>query len=515
MGLDELDIVDAQQGSEAGSPLELLKVVWQRKWIVVGALVLCLAVAVGLDSRKPKQYKSTATIEFRDPGFDAALLNGNTLFNSDPDPTRTVQTNADVISSPSVAALVQRQLRTKEPISSLIDSILVTPSAVADVATIQATASSPRGAANLANAFANGYISYRQTTDRQTIANAVNGLRQSLATAAPGQGASIQSSLSTLQTLETLQTGNAELVAPATPDSTAVSPKPTRDALFAVILGLLLGVGIAFLVDRLDQRLKSSDDIERAYDGYPVVATVPHLAAQSHRPQLYGPAGEAYRMMREGLRFLDTDDSSRCFLVTSAAANEGKSTVAVNLASSLAAVGQRVILIEADMRHPTAAAWLGAAAVGRPGLSDLLISHDAVRDYLIDGLRESTLVAVLPSGTRAPSESDLMRVERMSEVVAEARELADIVVIDTPPLLPVADTRVLLQMPGVDRVVLVSRVGVTRRDHARRARDVLLQSGRSVIALVITDVRDSVIGRYRHFADGSRWARDHIGVSDA
>jgi polysaccharide biosynthesis transport protein len=514
MSLDELDTFNGPPGSDTGSPLELLQVIWQRKWIVVGALILCVAVAVGLDSRKAKQYSATSTLEFRDPGFDAALLNGNTLFNTDSDPTRTVQTNADVISSPSVAALVQQQLHTKEPISSLVDSILVTPSAIADVATIKATRSSPQDAANVANAFADGYITYRQDTDRQAIANAVTRLRGSLATATPSQIAAIQTSLSTLQTLETLQTGDAELVAPATPDYAAVSPNVSRDALFAVIIGLLLGVSIAFLVDRLDQRLKTTEDIERAYDGYPVVAAVPHAPAQNQPPQLDGAAGEAYRMLREGLRFLDATRASRCFVVTSAAPNEGKSTVAVNLASSLAAAGQRVILIEADLRHPTAAVSLGAMAVGRPGLSDLLISHDALQDFLIGGLQESTLT-VLPSGTRAPNPSDLMLVGRMSEVIAEARELADVVVIDTPPLLPVADTRVLLQMAGVDRVVLVARVGVTRRDHAHRARDVLLQSGRTVVALVVTDVHDSIIARSRHPAEASRRPREHVGVSDA
>ena len=500
MSFDDTDTANRPQASTGGSPLELLKVIWRRKWIVVGAVILCVGVALALDLRKAKQYSATATIEFRDPGFDSALLNGNTLFSPDTDPTRALQTNASVISSPTVAALAQKLLNTNESTSSLIDSITVTANGNADLATIKATSSSAQNAANVANAFANGYIIYRRTTDRQTIASAVNTLRASVATATPGQRASIETTLSKLQTLESLQTGNAEVTAPATPNGTPVSPKPTRDALFAVIVGLLLGCGIAMLIDRVDQRLKTSEDIERAYRGFPVVATVPHVQGGSDRPQLDGPAGEAYRMMREGLRFLDPTGLSRCFVVTSAAAHEGKSMIAVNLASSLAAVGQRVILLEADMRDPTPSrSWLASRAAGRPGLSDLLISHDRLEDYLVRGFQQSTL-AVLPSGTRPPNPSDLMRVGRMPEVIAEARELADLVVIDAPPLLPVADTRVLLQLAGVDGVVLVGRVGLTRRDHARQTRGVLLQSARSMVALVVTDVHHSLIGSYHYAA---------------
>ena len=203
---------------------------------------------------------------------------------------------------------------------------------------------------------------------------------------------------------------------------------------------------------------------------------------------------EAYRMLRESLRFVDPTGAARCYVITSAEESEGKSTVAVNLSCALAAVGRRVILIEADMRRPTAAAQLGVDS-DAPGLSDLLISEGALHDYLITRPGDPNL-SILPSGINPPNSADLLSAGRMSAVVAGVRENAEVVIIDSPPLLPVADTRVLIQLPEIDGVILVARAGASRRDRVRSARRILEQSGRKVFGLVITGVTGSIDGEY-------------------
>jgi capsular exopolysaccharide synthesis family protein len=210
--------------------------------------------------------------------------------------------------------------------------------------------------------------------------------------------------------------------------------------------------------------------------------------------QLVGPAGEAYRMLRESLRFVDPTGVARCFVITSAEESEGKSTVAVNLSCALAAVGRKVVLIEADMRRPTAAAQLGVAA-DAPGLSDLLISAGDLSDYLITRPGEPNL-AILPSGVNPPNSADLLSAGRMSGVVASVREAAEVVIIDSPPLLPVADTRVLIQLPEIDGLILVARAGASRRDRVRSARRILEQSASKVFGLVVTGVTGSLDGEY-------------------
>jgi capsular exopolysaccharide synthesis family protein len=468
------------------SPFELLAVVWRHKLIVGLVLILSIGASVVMSSRASKQYSSSSQLLFRDPGFAAALF-GSNLFEPGQDPKRDLQTDVNVVSSRNVALVAQKNLQTNDSVGSLLNSISVEPSTDSNVVSIKATRSTPGSAAAVANAFANGYIEYRKDTDRQAVVNAENLVQQSIqATTDPDEKTKLEGSLRQLKQLEALQTGDAEVIANALPNDTPVSPRPKRNAILAALLGLLLGSALALLVDFLDRRVKSVEDFERAYPGYPVIATVPRYstAATTGLDDLTGPVGEAYRMLREGLRFLDPDGLARCFVMASAVESEGKSTVAVHLAKSLAAVGQRVILVEADMRRPTAAAQLGVHPAAA-GLSNLLVADGYLDRYLVDILGDDML-RVLPAGTLPPSPADLLRSGRLADVLASARESADVVIVDPPPLLPVSDTRVVLQLDEIDGVVVVGRVGTTRRDRARETMRILHQSGRRVFGLVIT-----------------------------
>ncbi|HEX6459529.1 MAG TPA: polysaccharide biosynthesis tyrosine autokinase [Thermoleophilaceae bacterium] len=467
------------------SPFELLAVIWRRKLIVVVVLILSIGAAVVLSVREQKQYAASSQLLFRDPGFTAALFGGSNLFEPGVDPKRDLQTNVNVVSSRNVALQAQKELRTNESVSSLLSSISVQPSTDSNVVTIKATRTSPTSAAAVANAFADSYITYRRSTDRAAVVNAENLVQQSLQTTTdPAERTRLTASLRQLKELEALQTGNAEVIARAQPSGHAVSPRPKRNVILAGLLGLLLGSALALLAEFVDRRVKSVEDFERAYRGYTVIATVPRSARPPQETlELGGPVGEGYRMLREGLRFLDPDGLARCFVIASAMESEGKSTVAVNLCKSLAAIGQRTILIEADMRRPTAAEMLGISPE-TVGLSNLLVTHGSLDSYLVDPYGDGS-VQVLPAGTLPPNPADLLRSRRMPDVLAAAREAADIVVIDPPPLLPVADTRVILQFDEIDGVIVVGRVGVTRRDLAQESQRVLDQSGRRVFGVVI------------------------------
>jgi capsular exopolysaccharide synthesis family protein len=479
------------------SPFELLRVLWRRRVVVLGVFGASVVIALALSLHSPKQYSASAQLLFREPGFAQALF-GNGLFQNGPEePQRTTQTNIDVVTSVNVAANVRSRLHSTESIEGLLKSISVTSSSNANIATIKATRSTPRGAAAIANAFANGYVAYRRETDRSLVTQAEGLVSESLTTATPAEKPKLEESLRQLRVLRALQTGNGEVIAPARPDSTPVSPKPARDALLGGVLGLLLGCALALLVDFVDRRLKTMEDIERAYGDYPVIASIPYAPPSSERQNAFdadGPLGEAYRILRENMRFSDPGGNAHCLLVTSAEEGEGKSTVAVNLALALAAVGQRVLLVEADMRRPSAAAQLGVNK-RIPGLTDLLISQADIEDCLVPSSPSSN-VAVLPSGTMPPNPADLLSAGRMSEILVGLRETADIVIVDSPPLLPVADTRVLIRMPEIDGVVVVSRAGVSQRDRARAARRILDQSTRRVFGLVITGVKESLGSDY-------------------
>jgi capsular exopolysaccharide synthesis family protein len=479
------------------SPFELLSVLWRRKAIVAVTVVVSVSISIVLAFRAPTEYGASAQLLFREPNFSQALL-GNGLFQTgQEEPQRTTQTNIDVVTSPSVGAVAKELLHTPESVSSLLNSITVNPGANANLAVITATASTPIQAARVANAFANAYIDFRRENDRALIGQAEERVSSSLTSATAAERPRLEESLHQLRVLQAVQTGNGELIATAHPNSSPVAPRPTRDALFGLVVGLLLGCGLALLVDFLDQRLKTIDDVERAYGDYPVIASIPRINAGIAEPEdLAGPVGEAYRMLRESLRFLDPGGAAKCFMITSANESEGKSTVAVNLATALAAVDKSVILIEADMRRPTAARQL-RVPTGTEGLSDYLISRSAIDGYLTT-VSAAPGLRVLSGGTTPPNSADLLSTDRMDVLLEEARAAADVVIIDAPPILPVADTRVLLHRQDIDGTILVVRVGVSRRDRVRSARRVLEQSGRRVFGLVVTGVRVSP-GEYTYY----------------
>jgi polysaccharide biosynthesis transport protein len=478
--------------------VDFLRVLWERKLLVVAVVVACVGASVAVSLTSEKEYTAESSLLLRDPGF-ARTLFGSDLFEGGVDPERVTSTKIAVIESPAVTQRVENVVSRRFPGTDVAGAVEVEPNENSDVVTITATTDDPEKAAAIANAYANQYIAYQRELDRAKVQAAQELVRRNL-DALPEESTSeragLQDSLEQLTVLEALQTGNADVVARATPPDEASSPKPVRDAILAGLLGLLLGIGAALLADFLDRRLKTSEDFERTF-GWPVLVTIPRGAVpELSDGDLAGVKGEPYRMLREGLRFLDITVEHRCLLVTSADAGEGKTTVAVNLARALIAGGERVILIDADLRRPAAGRQLGLDEAPY-GLSTSLVSVQPISDVLVDVEARGSL-RLLPTGPTPPNPADLLRTRRMYDLLDEARRMADVVIVDAAPLLPVSDTRALLDLPNVDGVLMVARAFSTRRDRATAARRVLEQSERPVLGLVLTGSRDAA-GDYRYY----------------
>lgn len=497
--------------SEGGrrTMLDVLRVVWERKLLVVGVVVACVAASLAVSFTSSKEYTAESELLLRDPGFEDAFF-GSSVFGAGVDPERDTSTKIAVIESPAVTQRVQRRISGRFPGTDVEGTIDVTPNENSDVVTIAATADTPAKAAAIANAYATEYIAYQRELDRQKVQDAQDLVQQNLEALPPdsAERAGLQESLEQLTVLEALQTGNADVVARATPPSNPSSPKPLRNGVLAGLLGLLLGLGAALLTDFVDRRLKNSDDVERAF-GWSVLVTIPRGAVPDVSDgELVGVKAEPYRMLREGLRFLEVAGRHRCLLVTSGDAGEGKTTVAVNLARALIAGGDRVVIIDADLRRPAAGRQLGLPEAPF-GLSTGLVSDQDVSDLLVDVPPDGRL-RLLPTGPTPPNPADLLRTRRMHELIDDARTQADVVIIDAAPLLPVSDTRALLDLPGVDGVLMVARLFSTRRDHAAAARRLLEQSERPVLGLVLTGGREPT-GDYSYYgpapSDGSRRKR--------
>ncbi|WP_062521707.1 polysaccharide biosynthesis tyrosine autokinase [Demequina silvatica] len=263
-----------------------------------------------------------------------------------------------------------------------------------------------------------------------------------------------------------------------------VSPKKTLNVALGLLLGLALGVGIALLRTTLDTRIRGERDLERITD-VPVLGGIVFDPKAKQRPLLVhedarSPRAESFRTLRTNLQFLDTERSSRSFVVTSSIPSEGKSTTSANLAITLADAGARVLLVGADLRRPKMAQYMGIEA--GVGLTDVLIGRLDI-DSAIQRWGRSELY-LLPAGSIPPNPSELLGSSRMDELIKQLDSKFDVVLYDAPPLLPVTDAAVLAKLVG--GAVVIVAAGKTHAPQLDSALQSLETVGAHVSGLVLS-----------------------------
>lgn len=272
-------------------------------------------------------------------------------------------------------------------------------------------------------------------------------------------------------------------------NTSPVSPAVTRNLALGGVLGLLVGLGVALLRSRLDNTVKTGDDVQ-ALTGAGLIGTVledPKLDEQHVVTARDGHSlsSESFRAIRTNLQFLNVDNPPKVIVVASSVPGEGKSTLAVNLATALAQSGSRVMLVEADLRRPRVVRYMGL--VGGAGLSNVLAGTAEVSEVAQpwgDGK-----LSVLAAGPMPPNPSELLGSEHMRALLETLREDHDFVIIDTPPLLPVTDAAVL--SVAADGCLITTRHGVTRREQLAEAANVLARIDAKLLGVVLNRVPQS------------------------
>ena len=301
------------------------------------------------------------------------------------------------------------------------------------------------------------------------------------------------------------------IVDPATPPGQPASPRVLLNTLLAAIIGLLVALAVVYVAERLDDTVKSPEDVE-ATTGLPTLGTITKMQGGKDRSEIYrlatllyhlGPVAEAYRSLRTSIEFAAVDTPVRTLLVTSAIPGEGKTTTAANVAVVFAQAGRRTILLDADFRKP------GVHRVfdlpNAQGLSSMLRSDSAVLDQVAQPTEQENL-RVITTGPLPPNPAELLGSQRMRTILQRLAESSDLVVIDSPPLQAVTDAVLLASI--TDSTLMVIDAGRTHRGSVHRGREALAHAGARVLGVALNRVPVRSSGRFQYDYYGA-YGADH------
>jgi polysaccharide biosynthesis transport protein len=485
--------------AEIGSGLTLhssVMMLRRRKWWVITIALLGLAFSLGLSLTEPERYSATAQLLVQSTG-QAVNFGPQAVVT-----TTDVQTDLQLATSAPVLGVVRRKLGSAPPVSTA-------DVAQTNVIALTAVSSTPARAALIANTYARAFVGHSQSVaiGEQTAAETklraqIAALERQIKSAQQGPGSApvvsaladqegvFKQEVAQLQVGEAMSTGGVEFVTPAQAPSSPSSPKPDQDALLGLAAGLMLGAGAAFLRDSFDDALSSQESTERV-GGAPVLAMVPMVNSWKKRGQAVvvssseptSPAAEAYRSLRTSLQFARHVHELRTLLVTSPAASEGKTSTLANLGAAFAQAGERVVLVSCDLRRPRLGQFFGVEE--QSGLTTVILGQQTLEEAL-QPVRGYDCLWVLGAGPIPPNPAELLNAPKVGEVFAALEENFDLVLVDSPPVLPVTDAMVLSNY--ADGTLLVVAAGQTRRAELRRVAERFAQAKSAVVGIVLNEV---------------------------
>jgi succinoglycan biosynthesis transport protein ExoP len=491
---------------------QALSILRRRLPLIALCFVLSAGLAFAFSKHQPKEYTATAALVFNDNQLSQQVAGLQATDSGDPQMQQS--TNVELVELGGVASTA-RLIRSGLTPKDIGDSLSVSAVGATNIVDVAATWTSPTIAADIANTYSEQFVKEQQNANRQYFSSTLELVDKQLAALSPLQragpsGLALQDRAQSLGILAEMQSGDVQLARGARIPSTPSSPKVMRDTIVGAVLGLSLGLGLAFLLERLDRRIKEPDELERIFK-LPLLGIVPESPAylrHASPPKKGGegpssaalPPGEieVFQMLRARLRYFNIDRELRLVLVTSAASGDGKTTVVQNLAEAAASMGSRVLIVESDLRRPSLA---GRLALRRaPGLAEVLISASTIEEAIqttsvVPASNGSTAsesaVSVLTAGAPPPNPAELIESHAMEHVLEWAAEHYDLVLLDTPPLSVVPDAIPLLRR--IHGVVIVSRLGKNTRDGAARMREELTSLGAPMLGVVANgfNVRDT------------------------
>lgn len=495
---------------------ELLRVLRRRLALIVLCVVVVAAAAFAFSKQETKQYTATASLVFSNSQLSqqAAGLQPVSVNNQQ----ALQNTNLKLVQLGDMAARTATRLGQGLTEEKVRKQLSVSAQGESNIVDVSATATLPALAAAIANTYSEMFVSEQQNNNHAYYASALALVDKQLAGLSARQrlspsGLALEGRAQSLGVLAELRNGNVGVAQAASRPTGPSAPKTTRNTLLGAVLGLLLGLTLAFVLERLDRRVREPDDLARIYD-LPLLGVIPESKALSRalrgsgdtRPALSAGEEESFHLIRAHLRYFNVDRALRTILIASAAPGDGKTTIARHLAGAAARMGSRVLLMEVDLRRPTLAMSLDIPP--GPGLSDVLIGSlslgEAVNPVELEGgaaggSGERKLDVLACGAVLPPNPAELIESRAMETVLDQAKSIYDLIVIDTPPLTAVSDAFPLLHK--VDGVIIVGRVGRNRRDVAERLHETLQSVRAPLLGVIANGVKAGGLDAYSYSYD--------------
>jgi succinoglycan biosynthesis transport protein ExoP len=513
---------------EAFGLRDYVRTLRQRSWIIVFLVLLAVLASIGYSKLQKPMYTGTAgllltpqlsttVLEATDPG---AALTGST-------DTVDVPTDTQVIESASVREKVATTV--KNP-----PTVTVTQVGSTNVVSISTSSHVPAVAAAAANAYARDYLAVQQSQSVASLKSAsklvssqiaavssqIASIDQTIAGSTGSSAVALESHLSALETQlatyqqelgqysfdASLNTGGGQVITPATVPTSPSSPKIVEDAVIAGLLGLLIGIVIALLLEYFDDRIRTKQEFDGVAEGIVTLGTIPVISEWKDKKnpiivtisQPHSSAAESYRSLRTAIQFIALDRQTRLVQFTSPTAADGKTTTLANTAVTLNQAGLRVIVVCCDLRRPRVHEFFGLK--NDVGLTSVLLGNVT----LVDAVQEVpgfSGLHLLASGPKPPNPSELLASPKTRKLLEGLAEISDIVLIDSPPLLPVTDPSILATL--VDSVVLVVSLGTSTRTNVRAALGNLARVDAPLVGIVLNRVPQSDSYAYYRYGNAS------------
>ncbi|MFZ3071581.1 MAG: polysaccharide biosynthesis tyrosine autokinase [Anaerolineaceae bacterium] len=489
----------------------IFAVFWHYAWLIALAGILTGLLGFLLSRAQTPIYQSTSTVL-----IDTAPSYRASEYSMTITSTKLADTYMNIMSTDTVIQAVQQQLGLKMSVSELTEAISIAKVGTTDLIKVTVETTDAEQSALIANAVVEESAlqiqeiqQERFVQSRTSLETQITDIEQRIEeteseidrTSQEDERLSLEAKLTqyreiyanlilSLENLRLSEAQNITSLVPiqtATPNPKPVKPEPVKTGAIAAVIGLLVTAGVIFLIDMLDDTIKTPDDITRKFH-LPVLGIIFDSGLGEDQlvtiEQPRSPTSEAYRTLRTNINFSSVDRPLHTLLITSSGPNEGKTTIASNLAVAIAQSGKHVILADTDLRLPKTHAYFGLS--NRRGLTTLFTESLKTLDTVTQETSVRNLVLVT-TGALPPNPAELLGSNRMQMIIDTMREKSDLVILDTPPVLVVADAAVLA--PTVDGVLIVVTPGITHERALERAITQLSQVNARVLGVVLNKVK--------------------------